>query len=572
MRLSADQIKSAILHPDLEVRESAVIYFSESHSDDPAIMLLVIEAVQRYGWNAFEMYSFLSNLAHSTETAAWLIDQIEHADYTTHEYAEYITLALRRALLRCQPDLLQQHEIAIEAMQKLDEATKREIKDRIKVGSMTGEAIWAALHDFCETLPEDESFSAADYEHARYLANALAPYGHQFGDKIIECLRDPSDSNGWLEVFANTAAGAMRLEAAIPSLVDALHDLDTYAYQEAHTALERIGGESVVSALVERYGPNRDLNMTIVAALENIHSDSSVEACLKWLADEKDEFLRGFILRAVLLNFESAGIEPARQHVLACKKSPEVLEVRTPLLVASRLLDQRFPEFDEWLEDSKRDTEFRKQWYQEHPPREFDDPLESDDIDFDDDFDRFDEFDDQSPDDLLDGFDDDQPIQETPPTTIRRGVRIGRNDPCPCGSGKKYKKCCLGKASVAEQTESVPSALETLQASRASTKYPIGTIALYGPDERVTTKIAASVIKHERAEPMIERWVGSNVLSNPKVQRQIKSFFGKHRVHNVVQTSGNIGCPHEEGLDFPIGEDCPFCPHWAGKQGTAKRG
>ena len=23
------------------------------------------------------------------------------------------------------------------------------------------------------------------------------------------------------------------------------------------------------------------------------------------------------------------------------------------------------------------------------------------------------------------------------------GRKIGRNDPCPCGSGKKYKKCCL---------------------------------------------------------------------------------------------------------------------------------
>ena len=22
-------------------------------------------------------------------------------------------------------------------------------------------------------------------------------------------------------------------------------------------------------------------------------------------------------------------------------------------------------------------------------------------------------------------------------------LKIGRNDPCPCGSGKKYKKCCL---------------------------------------------------------------------------------------------------------------------------------
>ncbi len=32
------------------------------------------------------------------------------------------------------------------------------------------------------------------------------------------------------------------------------------------------------------------------------------------------------------------------------------------------------------------------------------------------------------------------------PEPIRnRGSRIGRNDPCPCGSGKKYKNCCLRK-------------------------------------------------------------------------------------------------------------------------------
>ena len=26
--------------------------------------------------------------------------------------------------------------------------------------------------------------------------------------------------------------------------------------------------------------------------------------------------------------------------------------------------------------------------------------------------------------------------------TVRKEVKIGRNDPCPCGSGKKYKHCC----------------------------------------------------------------------------------------------------------------------------------
>jgi len=30
--------------------------------------------------------------------------------------------------------------------------------------------------------------------------------------------------------------------------------------------------------------------------------------------------------------------------------------------------------------------------------------------------------------------------------TIVKGPKIGRNDPCPCGSGKKYKKCCGANA------------------------------------------------------------------------------------------------------------------------------
>jgi preprotein translocase subunit SecA len=30
-------------------------------------------------------------------------------------------------------------------------------------------------------------------------------------------------------------------------------------------------------------------------------------------------------------------------------------------------------------------------------------------------------------------------------TIVINENKIGRNDPCPCGSGKKYKKCCLNK-------------------------------------------------------------------------------------------------------------------------------
>lgn len=37
------------------------------------------------------------------------------------------------------------------------------------------------------------------------------------------------------------------------------------------------------------------------------------------------------------------------------------------------------------------------------------------------------------------GYDDDIEVQKP---FVREKIKIGRNDPCPCGSGKKYKKCC----------------------------------------------------------------------------------------------------------------------------------
>lgn len=33
---------------------------------------------------------------------------------------------------------------------------------------------------------------------------------------------------------------------------------------------------------------------------------------------------------------------------------------------------------------------------------------------------------------------------EKPEQVINREKKVGRNEPCPCGSGKKYKRCCGG--------------------------------------------------------------------------------------------------------------------------------
>ena len=129
-------------------------------------------------------------------------------------------------------------------------------------------------------------------------------------------------------------------------------------------------------------------------------------------------------------------------------------------------------------------------------------------------------------------------------------------DPCPCGSGKKYKFCCAGKR----------------KEEGSHGKFPVGTVAYYGPDDKTTTKIAAGVVAREDAEPVMQRWIGDeNIRTDEKVAAEIKRFFARHGVKTVVSTDIVIGCPHEEGIDFPLGQDCPLCPFWKGKQGPAAR-
>jgi len=46
--------------------------------------------------------------------------------------------------------------------------------------------------------------------------------------------------------------------------------------------------------------------------------------------------------------------------------------------------------------------------------------------------------------------------------------KIGRNDPCLCGSGKKFKKCCLGRAAGGQTGQVMPSVKKEIERIRES--------------------------------------------------------------------------------------------------------
>ena len=103
------------------------------------------------------------------------------------------------------------------------------------------------------------------------------------------------------------------------------------------------------------------------------------------------------------------------------------------------------------------------------------------------------------------------------------------------------------------------------------TKLQVATVAYYGPDDKVSTKVAVGIIEHlERGPVQLKRWGGNDVVNDPLIVKEVTDFIRQRGAKSVVVTDGNMGCPHEEGIDFPVGKDCPYCPFWRGKQGTAR--
>lgn len=94
--------------------------------------------------------------------------------------------------------------------------------------------------------------------------------------------------------------------------------------------------------------------------------------------------------------------------------------------------------------------------------------------------------------------------------------------------------------------------------------YPIATIALYGPNNTHSSKIVCAIIASEESEPEpVKKWyTKSDAMKSEATLREILAFIEESGAVSVAMADSIMGCPHEEGLDYPEGESCPKCPFW----------
>jgi hypothetical protein len=170
-----------------------------------------------------------------------------------------------------------------------------------------------------------------------------------------------------------------------------------------------------------------DYRLYATSALEKIHSDTTVRKCLELLPRDKDLDIRTKLADALLGQFADEGIEPVREMVQRRAYDSMISDLMQKLVAVSTVLGVTFPEYPLWkraAEEKQAQQERRMKGMREFfeapakpaPPPEASPARERDDF-----------------------------LERKPAPFLRTEQRVGRNEPCPCGSGKKFKKCCMGK-------------------------------------------------------------------------------------------------------------------------------
>jgi uncharacterized protein YchJ len=246
----------------------------------------------------------------------------------------------------------------------------------------------------------------------------------------------------------------MRLPVAIPLLVGNLGHPYSFLAEQSMFALAKIGSGDVVAAVCDQLPhASRDFRLRASDLLCKIHLDATVQRVLELLPGETDLAIRLNLCEALLDHLSFEGVEPARQLIKHHELTPDLRGLRSSLITTCKIMGSRFPEFDVWQEEAKSDAqqewaktqEIQKLAYEAGGDlglmvRKLKAQVAEKDLERK----RLEAEKKRLEAEIAESkrFLATRSSPRSIPGTTKPS-RIGRNDPCPCGSGKKFKHCCM---------------------------------------------------------------------------------------------------------------------------------
>lgn len=405
--LTATELKPHLLHEDRLVRDAVVEYFKDSWSPDPDLVPIVLEAVRRYGSGESRVgLTACPRFRLTDESLEGVLRAL--AEFEGEIAARYLNEAIGGA----PADLLIRHEARILDAKGLLSDTGERVHRRRQLSAWPAAKLWSELEELA-LRSQERYVGEIDHAYADDLIDTLS--GHAEPDVATICeLLGPDGVEGWLEIFLIDLAGARRLGEAIPPLIDKFRIDTDYMLERTARALARIGGPDAVRRIRSVFASESwDFRLYASGVLAAIKSEASEDALLAVLGTERDEGLRTWLCQGLCHQFSHRGLTAVLKEIES-GYDESVVCLEEEVLPAAELLGVELPEADAWRERAEQERARLDRLDLTAPA--FDALPDEDDLDL---------------------------LADFPTTPYRRPhPKIGRNAPCPCGSGRKFKRCC----------------------------------------------------------------------------------------------------------------------------------
>ena len=360
MRIPESQIKQAILHPEHEVRLTALEYFADTFTQDTSVMPLVIEAVEKYGReSALPILRRADHLPQSALTIDWLIAELRRDFDVADVNQDNYRFALAVILLEADPELLVRRHKEITSVASFPPELRGLLDLRLRWHFLDWPELWTEFERPGTVTKLRAKVSPSERRLFNWIVRALSRHRSETG-RVIALLQRQYDGPNrslieWLEPEVVRLAGHMKLEAAVPILMSLLREGEESVMDEIGPALGRIGGDRVVEAIENDWSDSDcDRKSVALEALSHICSDLSLRKCLEFFEEEGEFEVEVDLCHCLLAHLATDAIEPVRQCVLGDDEAlePDQRDIRWNLVATATVMGATFPEYEQWHQEA----------------------------------------------------------------------------------------------------------------------------------------------------------------------------------------------------------------------------
>jgi hypothetical protein len=346
------------------------------------------------------------------------------------------------ALERLSLELLQGHADRVLGVADLPEKTRLHLEERLRLADVPVDTLWEALFGKVVVVEAD---GEVDYAERYRLVDALAEHGPGLiGERALAAFLDAANRDTDAEVYAVELLGRVRhrpaLEALAARFAAVNEETGDYLLEAMQDAIPWVGGADAVP-LIEGPFARADYSFRIYGSevLGRIKHPASEAALVRLLDLPEAQQEWDNVAHALMMLCTTEAMAKLHEEIVVNDDyDGRIHDLERELVACAMMTGFSFPEMGSIrAEVVARDLELQRKI----DSGEFDlDFGLNADADLDDDFEDW-EDDEPGYAALPENLDDRQPLPTLP--IVNEQPKVGRNDPCPCGSGKKYKKCCL---------------------------------------------------------------------------------------------------------------------------------